>query len=211
MKITATGLGKRFNREWIFKNLNYTFEPGKTYAVVGPNGSGKSTLLQTLWGQSPPSEGTILYENQTGVVEPEEFFKSISIATSYMELIEEFTLNEMIAFHFKFKKLRSGSVGDVAERLELGKSANKVISNFSSGMRQRLKLGLALFSDTPVIFLDEPTTNLDKPSIEWYWNNIHQLPPDSTLIIASNQEHEYPTTAEKLNILSFKQVTSHLK
>ncbi|HCM77226.1 MAG TPA: ABC transporter ATP-binding protein, partial [Cytophagales bacterium] len=55
MKIVIENLGKRFNREWIFKNFNFTFEQGNCYAIVGPNGSGKSTLMQVLWGMVPPS------------------------------------------------------------------------------------------------------------------------------------------------------------
>jgi ABC-type multidrug transport system ATPase subunit len=209
MKITATGLGKRFNREWIFKNLSYQFESGNTYAVIGPNGSGKSTLLQVLWGQVPPSDGAILYQNQNTVIPPEDIFRSIAIATSYMELVEELTLQEMISFHFKFKKIRNGnSTSDILQMLDLEQAASKLVSNFSSGMRQRLKLGLALFSETPILFLDEPTTNLDRRSSEWYHEQLARLPSEMLIIIASNQEHEYPPTAKKIDILSYKQVTT---
>src|SRR5580704_8263208 len=109
MKISVKDLGKRFNREWIFKNLTFEFETGNIYAVTGPNGSGKSTLLQILWGQLPQSEGTLSYTNDRGSIPQEEIFKSIAIATPYLELIEEFTLREMVQFHFRFKKIRNGS------------------------------------------------------------------------------------------------------
>src|SRR6478609_11181093 len=113
MTIQVENLGKRFNREWIFKNLTSTFEQGNTYAITGPNGSGKSTLLQVLWGQMPSSSGKISYHLKDKAVAIEDVFQHVSIATPYMDLIEEYTLEEMIRFHFQFKKVRqSKSIGE---------------------------------------------------------------------------------------------------
>lgn len=199
MKITVENLGKRFNREWIFRNLNYEFIPGNKYAIIGPNGSGKSTLMQVLWGQMQPSAGSVNY----AVPNPSEIFKSVAIATPYMDLIEEFTLEEMIHFHFKFKKCRL-PVEKVLEKTELESSRLKSISTFSSGMRQRLKLALAFYSDCELLFLDEPCTNLDKKSIEWYHTQLNQVATETLVFVASNQEIEYPSTALKIDILSYK-------
>lgn len=199
MNVAANNLGKRFNREWVFRNFNYEFITGKTYVIVGPNGSGKSTLMQVLWGQMQPSEGSVNYADQ----EASEIFKSVSIAAPYMDLIEEFTLEEMVRFHFKFKKSRQ-PIEEIIERVELKSSNNKSISFFSSGMRQRLKLALAFYTDTELLFLDEPCTNLDKKSIDWYLTHLQQIPSSTTLIIASNQEHEYPSSAQQINILAHK-------
>jgi len=205
MKIVANNLGKRFNREWIFKKLSFTFEQGTTYAIVGPNGSGKSTLIQVLWGQVPQSTGTLYYQNDDKVIPQEECYKHVSVATPYMELIEEFTLEEMISFHFKFKKSVGELKGDeMIERMVLNHARDKQISKFSSGMKQRLKLGLALFSDVKAIFLDEPTTNLDKKSIEWYQTNLRDLSKSRITIIASNVDYEYPENAFKIDLLDLK-------
>jgi ABC-type multidrug transport system ATPase subunit len=205
MTIQVENLGKRFNREWIFKNLTSTFEQGNTYAITGPNGSGKSTLLQVLWGQMPSSSGKIAYHLKDKTVAIEDVFQHVSIATPYMDLIEEYTLSEMLHFHFQFKKVRhSKSVLEVMELMELTHARDKTIANFSSGMRQRVKLGLAFYSNTSMLFLDEPTTNLDKKSTEWYLKQLYLLPEDSLIFIASNQEHEYPVSAKKIDILDFK-------
>lgn len=205
MRIIAKNLSKRFNREWIFKDLTYQFTSSGSYAIIGPNGSGKSTLLQVLWGQMVPSAGSVYYElNEREIPQP-EFFKYISIATPYMDLIDEFTLQEMVKFHFSFKETRNNkSVEEVIELLELNHARDKVISNFSSGMRQRLKLGLAFFSKCNALFLDEPTTNLDKKSIEWYLKHLAQIPKETLVFIASNQEREYPANAQKIDILTLK-------
>jgi len=199
MKIVTENLGKRFNREWVFRNLNYEFNAGNCYVITGPNGSGKSTLLQVMWGQMQPSAGSVTYS----LPDPSDIFKSVAIATPYMDLIEEFTLEEMIRFHFKFKRCRM-PIEQVLEKTQLTSSRLKPISTFSSGMRQRLKLALAFYSDCELLFLDEPCTNLDKKSIEWYHAHLSEVPSSSLVFIASNQEIEYPTTAVKIDILSYK-------
>jgi ABC-type multidrug transport system ATPase subunit len=199
MKIVAEKLGKRFNREWVFRNFSYEFAPGNCYAITGPNGSGKSTLMQVLWGQMQPSAGSLNYSS----IESAEIFKSVSIAAPYLDLIEEFTLQEMIEFHFKFKKPRL-PLGRLFEITGLPSSMQKQISSFSSGMRQRLKLVLAFYAEADVLFLDEPTTNLDQNSIAWYKEHLALISKETIVLIASNQEHEYQASSHKIDILRYK-------
>ena len=203
--IKVKTLGKRFNREWIFRNLDYTFESSNIYAITGPNGSGKSTLLQVLWGQLPQSIGELSYPHSSGEVSVDDIFQHLSIATPYLDLIEEFTLSEHLEFHFKLKRSRNGiQVEDMLDRLMLAGARDKHIANFSSGMKQRVKLALAFFSEADLIFLDEPTTNLDKETKEWYHVQLSRLPPPCTIFIASNQPDEYPDHSRIINILDFK-------
>lgn len=205
MKIVANNLSKRYNREWIFRNFSYEFQPKQTYAITGPNGSGKSTLLQVVWGQLPPSGGEVNHWVNDKPLAVQDVFTSLTIATPYMDLIDEFTLREMVEFHFQFKKIRnSKSVEDVIELTGLKGSEHKPISNFSSGMKQRLKLSLAFQTEANGLFLDEPTTNLDKKSIHWYWDQLMEIQQSTTILIASNDEGEYPSEAAKIDILSFK-------
>lgn len=205
LTISAADLSKRFNREWIFKKLHYEFLSGNTYAVTGPNGSGKSTLLQVLWGQVPQTSGTIHYRKGAAEIPVEEVFRHLSIATPYMDLIEELTLLETLKFHFSLKSLRPGiRLADLLNILYLENAADKQLINFSSGMRQRLKLGLAFYTDAEIYFLDEPGTNLDSRAFEWYRRELALLPPNATVLIASNDPDEYPENARILNIMDFK-------
>ncbi len=205
MTIIAENLCKRFNREWVFRNFSYAFAPGECYAITGPNGSGKSTLMQLLWGQVPPSFGSVSYQVGGEKLPLEEVYKEVSIATPYMELIEEFTLLEMVRFHYRFKKVRDGLRPlELIDQWGLGHAADKMIANFSSGMKQRLKLGLAFYTDTAMLFLDEPTTNLDKKSIDWYQSTLGKSPATRLVLVASNQSHEYPEEAVKLDLMGFK-------
>ncbi len=204
MIFTTTNLGKRFNREWIFRNFNYTFHPG-VYAITGPNGSGKSTLLQVLCGQLPESMGTLHYKDDQEDIAVEDIYQQLAIATPYMDLIEEFTLREILKFHFSFKKPKQGkSIDELIDLLELGHARDKKISHFSSGMKQRVKLGLAFFSDVKLLFLDEPTTNLDRQAVAWYWKHFNELAGKSLIFIGSNLENEYPPQATKINLMDYK-------
>jgi ABC-type multidrug transport system ATPase subunit len=204
ISITTTSLAKRYNREWVFRKLSYTFEAGKTYAITGPNGSGKSTLLQILWGQMPQTFGTIQYSSDGKDIPAEEIFQHCVIATPYMDLIDEFTLKEQLKFHFNLRKSRGLSIDEMIEKMYLTEARDKPIANFSSGMRQRVKLGLAFFTRADLIFFDEPGTNLDHRAFDWYLENLHAIPHENLVVIASNQPSEYPSNAQKIDIMTHK-------
>lgn len=205
LTIEVTELGKRFNREWIFKKLTHTFLQGKTYAITGPNGSGKSTLMQVLWGQLPQSAGVLGYAKNGSTVSVEDVFQHISIATPYLDLVEELTLTEHLQFHFKMRKpVNRLSVADVIDKLYLSENHDKQIANFSSGMKQRVKLGLAFFTESSALFLDEPGTNLDDQAFAWYTQHLSEASPNRLVFIASNQKAEYPATAEIISITDYK-------
>jgi ABC-type multidrug transport system ATPase subunit len=205
MNITLQNIGRRFNREWIFRGIDYTFENTGSYAVLGANGSGKSTLLQVLNGSLVPSEGVISYFDSDKNVEATDVFSHLSLAAPYLEVIEEFSLNEMIDFHFKFKQFKAGmDKNAVADILNLEGSRNKLIKYFSSGMKQRLKLALAFCADTPMLMLDEPTSNLDTQGIDWYLGLVEQFSENRLTIVCSNQEHEYSFCTNRLSIADYK-------
>lgn len=204
MKIALKNIGRRFNKEWIFRNLSTEFSSGNRYAILGPNGSGKSTLLSVLNGSLTPSEGQISFSADRDIP-VEDIYQKISLAAPYLELVETFTLKEIIDFHFKFKNFASGlDQQSLIAVLGLEKSANKEIKYFSSGMKQRTKLALACCSDTPILFLDEPTSNLDTQGIDWYRNLIERFTPGRLTIIGSNQIHEYDFCDKEIQIADYK-------
>lgn len=206
MQIQVRGLGKKYNKQWVFRHLDYDFDSNASYAITGPNGSGKSTLIQILTGFFPPTEGTIQYKGKNAeLIKEEEFFNHIDIVTPYLELIEEFTLNEFLEFHFKFKSLRVGfSLEEVVNRMYLGEDLEKPVKNFSSGMKQRLKLGIAFFSESPICFLDEPSSNLDEKGVAWYLENVKEAIKEKLVIISSNQTFEHEFCNHILKIPNFK-------
>ena len=205
MRITISGAGKRYNFEWILQNINLTLNSSHAYAVLGPNGSGKSTFLQLVAGNMAPSTGSVQFHNGEKVVDAENVFSVISMAAPYLELIEEFTALEMIHFHQTFKRFLPGiQVHEVLEIARLQPEGKKEVRNFSSGMKQRLKLSLALLSDVPVVLLDEPTTNLDREGVDWYLNLVKTYAGGRLLVVGSNLEREYAFCDQHIDVMSFK-------
>jgi len=206
INISLSSLGKKFGSEWIFRKLDSEIKPGDKLLISGGNGSGKSTLLQIISGYVTPNEGSVAYNNSGKVIEPEEIYKCVAFASPYLQLVEDFTLVETIEHAMMFKPfMNKMSVGDVVEITELSHAKNKFIKQFSSGMKQRLKLALAILSDTPVLLLDEPVSNLDKASIAWYKNLIESYTASRTVIVCSNNiEDEHFFCTSGINIADFK-------
>lgn len=205
MKITINNAGKRFNYEWVLKNIRYTFESGNAYAVLGPNGSGKSTLLRMIAGLLAPSAGTITYEDADHPIEADQIFRKLSISAPYLELVEELTLEEHFAFQQHFKPLlNSLTIADAIEITQLKPGSGKQIRNYSSGMKQRLKVALAVLSDVPLLLLDEPTTNLDEKGVAWYVDLMKNFGGNRLIIVCSNVAREYSFCTHKIEVLDFK-------
>jgi len=205
MQISLSDTGKRFNRDWIFRNFSYEFNSGNSYAITGPNGSGKSTLLQVIAGAVASSEGEIVFRVDNKIVEPDYIFKHLSIATPSQELVEELTLLEFLRFHQKFKPLISSvNAEKIISILTLEKSADKQIRYYSSGMKQRVKLAQAVFSDTPCVLFDEPCTNLDETGIELYHSLVSKYCMGRLVIVSSNDRQEYSFCKKIINIQDLK-------
>ena len=205
MKIKLTNVGKRFNREWIFRNLNYEFSLQRCYAVTGPNGSGKSTLLQVIAGATTFNEGGIEYFVAGKKIAEEKVYSNISIAAPYLELVEEMTLVEFLQFHSGLKSwLPSFTSGKIISIINLQDAAQKQIRYFSSGMKQRVKLAQAIFSDVPVVLLDEPCTNLDEEGIALYKDLINNYCGNRLVIVSSNDMQEYDFCNEIINMRNYK-------
>lgn len=205
LKIHLEEASKRFQYEWVFKNLNLELSQGNSLAITGSNGSGKSTLLKCLSGAIPITSGKIDYIVSGKSISETDWFSYLCISAPYMEVPEEFSLEELLNFHFKFKKPLQGiSSKEIIEQLYLTQHSSKPVGQFSSGMKQRLKLGLALFSDVPFILLDEPTSNLDRKGIEWYQEMMDQYGKRRIIVVCSNEPREYDFCQQKIALEDYK-------
>jgi ABC-type multidrug transport system ATPase subunit len=205
MKISLSNLGKRYNREWIFRHLQFDFDSNQRYAITGSNGSGKSTLMQILAGLIHHNEGTIHHILNGEKITAEKVYQFISFTAPYVDMPDEFSFEELLLFHFQFKRIVDGkTVNELIELSGLKKSAHKQIRFYSSGMKQRARLVLSLFSDTPLLLLDEPCTNLDASGIKWYHDLLSAVSNKRLLVISSNDPKEYVTCGQILSIEDFK-------
>ncbi|MCL9968425.1 MAG: ATP-binding cassette domain-containing protein [Aquirufa antheringensis] len=200
MEILVQNLSKKFRQEFVIRQFNYTFQSRNSYAITGPNGSGKSTLLQLLAQFTLPNTGTV----EMSGVDPDLVYSHITYAAPYVELIEEYTLAEHLEILSKNNYLPSSITLETLERfIDLQPGRYKLIKNYSSGMRQKIKLGFALLSERPVLLLDEPTTNFDEQAKNWFFERLEQQ-RNKLIIIASNESREINFCQEKISIQEFK-------
>lgn len=206
LHIQLEGIGKKFGTEWIFKHLNLNLEPGDKIVLLGGNGSGKSTLLQVISGYVLPNAGKVIFKNGEHIEENENYKDQLSIATPYLELIEDYTLQELIEHCAVYKPfLNNLSAKEIIEIADLKHAENKHIKNYSSGMKQRVKLTLAILADCPLLLLDEPASNLDKNAIEWYNQLISKYASHKTIVVCSNSvKEEFGFCTQELNVMDYK-------
>lgn len=206
MKIELHDLGKRFTHEWIFRGISFTFDSGSAYAILGPNGSGKSTLMQCLAGSLTPTKGTISYNLSDSEIAVEDVFQHVGYCAPYIQVPEEFTLRELLAFHKQFRPYSDDlNETDVLALTGLEASADKEIRYFSSGMKQRVKLILSIVPKGDLLLLDEPATNLDAAGVAWYKDLLARFSKDRIVVVGSNRPEEYDMCTEQLSMADFKQ------
>ncbi|MDX2002518.1 MAG: ABC transporter ATP-binding protein [Chitinophagales bacterium] len=205
MTVKLVDVWKNYDREFILRQVNYEFVSGESYAILGPNGSGKSTLLQLVAGLVSPNRGNIEYIGKQGSIPVESLYKHLGFSSPYMQLMEDFTLKEQLVFHKGFRHyINKMEVNDVLMLMALEKEANKLISNFSSGMKQRVKLALSVLTESELLLLDEPATNLDTAGITWYQALLKDYRQDRTLIVSSNRLEEYEMCEHRIDIAAWK-------
>lgn len=201
--------GKSYYRSWLFRgvSISFTLEPGNSFVILGNNGSGKSTFLLLLAGQITPSEGTINWRISDNEIPDNEKHLYYSLASPGLELLEELSLQEWFDFHNKTKPFQKGVTLDyIAELCDFNlKTLSKPMANYSSGMKQRVKLCSALLCDVPIVFLDEPTSNLDLKGQDLYASLIEQQLPQKTIFLASNEPKEYESFKNRY-IIEDKQI-----
>ena len=205
MKIKLSNAGKRFNREWIFRNAELEWNSGNAYAITGPNGSGKSTLLQCIGGMFQLNEGEIMFSRNEKPLNIEEAYQNITFCAPYMDVIEEMTLPEFFHFHNRFKSFLPGfSIDRIISEIDLAHAGSKQIRNFSSGMKQRVKLAQSILFEADIILLDEPCTNLDEKGIALYHSLINNYCKNRLVVVCSNDKVEYSFCNEVINIMDLK-------
>lgn len=206
LKITARHLGKKYGNNRLFKNLDLDFEQPGNYAITGFNGSGKSTLLLCLAGFITPTEGHVTWALPDRKNKINDLYKHFAFCSPALTLFEELSLLELMEFHAAFvPSFKKEKALAKLEQYGLQKAKNKPVAGFSSGMKQRLKLLLAFENDVPVLFLDEPCSNLDEPGVLLFQQEIQQINAQKLIIVATNQPViEFPVPGKTINIEVFK-------
>ncbi len=191
MDLSIQKLTKSFNQRSVFSDLTFAIPSGSRFAITGPNGSGKSTLIKIISGGLLPSHGEVIYTLSGTPISEEAIYKYVHFVAPYNTVIEELNLVELFDLHQRLGLLRTfDSYRQWSDRLDYKFDPERQIKAFSSGMKQRVKLGLALLDDRPLILLDEPGANLDSAGKAWLFELIHQVEKNQTVVIATNEPAE---------------------
>lgn len=200
MEIILEDIGKRFTTGWVFRGISQTINSGEHLAITGLNGSGKSTLLQIISGYLTATAGTVTYNKAGSKIKRDNIFKHLAISAAYSELDEELSALELFR-HFKhFKKFLVEDENEFLELVDLKKEKDKQVVYYSSGMKQRLNLGLALVMDVPLLLLDEPTSFLDGMKKGWFHEVLAQYGKGKTVVIASNDEGDIRSCGKQVDM-----------
>jgi ABC-type multidrug transport system ATPase subunit len=199
--------GKRYESDWIFRTIDLDISTGEKVAALGPNGSGKSTFLQLVSGFVTPSEGTISWTASDGTAVPvEAVYRDLSLAAPYVEVPEEMTFRELLEFHFRFKRPLQGlGVEDILDLSGLKSASGRPVRHYSSGMKQRVRLSLAICSESSLLLLDEPCSNLDASAAAWYRDTVELFSDGRTVLVCSNhQKEEYGFCTRQVDVTRWK-------
>lgn len=208
--LSAEGIEKRFLNKIIFKSVNFALASGSSLAITGRNGSGKSTLLKVIAGLLKPNKGKVIIRAADREVEQDKRHLFLGMMSPYLNLYDELTAYENLEFFCTLKcgnissGQRSEKVNSLLERVGLFGRRNDQLKNYSSGMKQRVKLAFAVINDPPVLLLDEPRTNLDREGIELVYSLSEEQKKRGILIIATNESEDTRLCSEILNIEDFR-------
>ncbi len=194
--IQLNNISKRYGYNWIFRDVTFQLTSDKIFGISGRNGSGKSTLIKLLATHITPSSGSLMYHFEGGAVLPKNMYRHLTLSAPYTDIIPEFTLKELYQFHAIFKPMQV-DVSEFLDIISLKKNDyDKRLSEYSSGMTQRVKLATAILSDVPLVLLDEPTSYLDASSKKWFVDLLSSYKNDRIIVIASNDPFDIELCGE---------------
>lgn len=200
--VSWNGLGKRFGLRWVFRNQIGSISPGEHVLIKGSNGSGKSTFGKLLVAAIDATAGTLVWTKGSEEIDIDSVPQLISWSAPFMEIPDNMTVSEAIEFHSTFRNSWEDSdFEELAKESGLGGHLDAQISTLSSGLKQRLRLTLAMGTQSGLVVLDEPCSNLDESGIVWYNNTLQKLVKKTTVVVCSNErEFEFLPTARIISL-----------
>ena len=181
---------KTYHQRKIINNFSLTADFNQIIGISGRNGSGKSTLLKMISGFITPSQGTIYFLNPENNSLLNDWYQKISFLAPYIDIYQDFKLEDALHFHFKVKKIQSEfEIKDLIALSDL--PTNKLLKDFSSGMLQKLKIIIALYTQSDILLIDEPTEFLDSYAKSWFYKALEQQKNKRIILIASNNEEDF--------------------
>ncbi len=204
MHLQVEKIYKKYNRRYILKNISFTAKQGQGIAITGPNGSGKTTLIKILTQIVRPDKGVLKYYRGKEQLAPENINRHIGLIGPYLQLYQELTAYENLRFISELRKVSHADrrIRELAGSVGLEKHMHRPVHTYSSGMKQRLKYLFALMGDPDFLFVDEPTSNLDKEGISWVYQLLDDWKKDKVLVFATNDEQDLNYADEVVTVVT---------
>jgi ABC-type multidrug transport system ATPase subunit len=203
-KIEISNLSKRFGNKLLFRSINAVFTSG-VHGIAGPNGSGKSTLLKCIIGLQKPGSGRIDVSVDGKSLSPGERLIKVAFTGPYINLYSELTVLENLQFLSRLLDKPTVTAEDMLDRLAISDIGDQLFGSLSSGQQQRVRIASALIKDSPILFLDEPGTNLDRDGNDMIASVLNDSRAANRLVLlATNQQTELDLCDEVLHINDFK-------
>jgi len=199
MELILQNVSKKYNNHFLFKDVSLNLKSNDSIAIIGQNGKGKTTFLKMLLGYSPVSSGKIFaIKNE---IETAISYSDVSYCGVAQQVFSELTVLELFDFHFAVRKSIDKDLKSLLTKVFPTAILNKQCEKLSAGWLQRVKLLLALNTDTSIVLLDEPFTNLDKQGIDLFSRFIREMTTDRILVIASNREDEIALCKQRVELI----------
>lgn len=200
--IEISNLSKRYGDCVALRDISLHIRAGEILAVLGPNGSGKTTLLKCIAGLVTPGDGRVLVHGVDVRHNPREAKRCFSYLPQRLRLPEEFTAREVLKFYARMRKLPASRAYDFLHGSALNGFGDRLLRDYSDGMRQRLGLAIALLPDTPILLLDEPTNGLDPSAASWLRELLNSSrDAGKTVVFSSHLLAEAESLADRAAIL----------
>jgi heme exporter protein A len=208
INLQCTDISKNYSGKVIFKNVNINLTGKSSLVINGRNGSGKSTLLKVISHLIRFDKGKIELNINSEIIKKENYFTKIGFLSPYINLYDELTGFENLDFFYDLKVEKKNNKEEeikfLLEKVGLYKRKNDLIRNYSSGMKQRLKLAFAVLNNPPLLLMDEPRTNLDEEGISVIYNIAKEQKSRGILILATNEKEDNEICDTRLNIEDYK-------
>jgi heme exporter protein A len=202
LSLKVSKICKHYAGTLLFKDISFELSPGEVLAIAGWNGSGKSTLLRIIAGLVRPTLGRVEMFFKGKPIPKDSKRKFLGMVAPAFSLYEELTALENLEFFCKVRGVGydRNSCLDMLERAGLTENANKLCRNYSSGMKQRLKLVQALLHNPPLLLLDEPGCNLDSKGMKIVEDVILKQRQVGMTVIASNEKRALDYADRVINL-----------
>lgn len=203
-ELILTDIEKKFVTKTIFKKVNLNLKNGSSLALTGRNGSGKSTLIKIIAGLLAATKGKCTLNINGNKTDKGHLYRYTGFVAPYLNLYDELSAYENLEFFTVMKsngkKADKEYISSLLERVNLYNRRYDFVKDFSSGMKQRLKLAFSIINSPPLLLMDEPRTNLDTYGIDIAYGIIEEQIKQGILILATNEIEDTAMCAQSLNI-----------